>query len=241
MKVLKLAKARIINGICASLFLTFVGTPLAKAANQAGDYRQLGLFYRQQGRYSEAITAMQKSVKLEPENIMGRVNLGWTLHLAGNEQAAAQSLWEAIYQKPLYVPAYNALGIVYLVDSNLTAAVLVHTWAAILKPDNEIAYFNLSLALHRLQIYNLAIVTANRAAILEPNNPHPLVASAIAYWDSGNKETAKKVYTQAINLDSRYSNRNFLSHLKQAAFNQEQIKKTEQILLLKATKLNSER
>lgn len=234
MMVLKIAKAKITRGICASLFLTFaLGTPLASAANKAGDYRQLGLSYRQQGRYPQAIEAMQKSVELEPENLMGRVNLGWTLHLAGHEQEAAQSLWQAIYQKPMFVPAYNALGIVYLVDSNLTAAVLVHTWAAILKPDNEIAYFNLSLALHRLQIYNLAITTANRAAILEPNNPHPLVASAIAYWDSGNKDTAKKVYAKAINLDSRYSDRAFLSHLKQAAFNQEQIQKTEQILFNK--------
>ncbi|BAY45000.1 hypothetical protein SAMD00079811_26020 [Scytonema sp. HK-05] len=232
MKVLKLAKARVTHGgICASLFLTFaLGTPLAIAANKAGDYRQLGLLYRQQGRYPQAIEAMQKSVELEPENLMGRVNLGWTLHLAGHEQEAAQSLWQAIYQKPMFVPAYNALGIVYLVDSNLTAAVLVHTWAAILKPDNEIAYFNLSLALHRLQIYNLAIATANRAAILEPNNPHPLVASAIAYWDNGDKDTAKKVYTKAINLDSRYSDKTFLSHLKQAAFSQQQIQKTEQVL-----------
>ncbi|NMG07385.1 tetratricopeptide repeat protein [Brasilonema sp. UFV-L1] len=231
MKVLKLAKVKITHGICASLFLTFaLGIPLASAANTAGDYRQLGLLYRQQGRLPEAIAAMQKSVKLEPKNLMGRVNLGWTQHLAGHEQQAAQSLWQAIYQKPTFVPAYNALGIVYLVDSNLTAAVLVHTWAAILKPDNEIAYYNLSLALHRLQIYNLAITTANRAAILEPNNPHPLVASAIAYWDNGDKDAAKKVYTKAMTLDSRYREQTFLSHLKQAAFSQEQIKKAEQIL-----------
>lgn len=161
---------------------------------------------------------------------MGRVNLGWTLHLTGKEQEAAQFLWQVISQKPTFVPAHNALGIVYLVDGNLTAAVLVHTWAAILKPDNEIAYYNLSLALHRLQIYNLAITTANRAAVLEPNNPHPLVASAIAYWDNGDKDVAKKVYTKAMNLDSRYRDRTFLSHLKQAAFTQEQIQRTEQIL-----------
>ncbi|MBW4593027.1 MAG: tetratricopeptide repeat protein [Brasilonema angustatum HA4187-MV1] len=234
MKVFKPAKVKITSGICASLFLSFaLGTPLASAANTAGDYRQLGLLYRQQGRLPEAITAMEKSVELEPKNLMGRVNLGWTLHLAGHDQQAAQSLWQAIYQKPTFVPAYNALGIVYLVDSNLTAAVLVHTLAAILKPDNEIAYFNLSLALDRLQIYNLAILTANRAAILEPNNPHPLVASAIAYWDSGSQNTAKKVYTKAIYLDSRYSDRTFLVNLKQAAFSQEQIKKTELILNFK--------
>lgn len=230
MKVLKLAKAKLTSGICVSLFLTFAFIPPSLAAKSGGEYRQLGLLYRQQGRFSEAIAAMQKSVELEPKNITGRVNLGWTQHLAGKEKEAALSLWQAIYQEPFFVPAYNALGIVYLVDGNVAAATLIHSWAALLKPDNEIAYFNLSLALHRLQIYNLAIICAERAATLEPNNPHPLVALAIASWDNEDKNAAKQVYTKAIQLDSRYRDRAFLSHLKQAAFSQEQIKITEQVL-----------
>ncbi len=201
----------------------------ALAVKSAGEYRMLGLQYRQQGRYNQAITAMEKSVELEPENISGRVNLGWTLHLAG-KQKAAQSLWQAIYQKPSFVPAYNALGIVYLVDENLPAAVIVHSVAAFLKPDNEIAFYNLSLALHQLEIYPLAIATANRAANLEPNNPHPLVAAAISYWDSDNKTLAQQVYRQAINLDARYTQPTFLNHLKKAAFTQQQINTVEKIL-----------
>jgi tetratricopeptide (TPR) repeat protein len=230
MKMLKLAKAKLTSGICTSLFLTFALIPSSLAAKSGGEYRQLGLLYRQQGRFPEAITAMQKSVELDPKNIMGRVNLGWTQHLAGHEKDAAISLWQAIYQEPLFVPAYNALGIVYLVDGNVPVATLVHAWAAILKPNNEIAYFNLSLSLHRLQVYNFAIICAERAATLEPNNPHPLVAAAIAYWDNGDKDAAKQIYTKAIQLDSRYRDRSFLSHLKQAAFTQEQIERTEQIL-----------
>ena len=174
---------------------------------------------------------MQKSVELEPENIMGRVNLGWTQHLAGKQQDAAISLWKAIFQQPLFVPAYNALGIVYLVDGNLPLSVTVHTWAAILKPDNEIAYFNLSLALHRLKIYPLAIAAGDRASVLEPNNPHPLVVSAISYWDSNDRTLAQQVYRQAIKLDIRYKKSAFLSHLKQAAFTPEQIQVTKEILL----------
>jgi Flp pilus assembly protein TadD len=139
-------------------------------------------------------------------------------------------LQEAIYQKPSFVPAYNALGIVYLVDGNLPAAVLVHSWAAFLKPDNEIAFYNLSLALHQLEIYPLAITTATRAAKLEPNNPHPLVAAAISYWDNEEKTLSQQLYRQAINLDGRYNQITFLSHLKKAAFTQEQINKTQKIL-----------
>ncbi|MGD1909756.1 MAG: tetratricopeptide repeat protein [Rivularia sp. (in: cyanobacteria)] len=209
---------------------TLIANQPVLAAQSAGEYRLLGLKYRQLRRYDEAIKIMQKSVELEPENISGRVNLGWTLHLAGKEAEAAQSLWKAIYQKPSFVPAYNALGIVYLVDGNLPAAVLVHTTAAFLKPDNEIAFYNLSLAFHQLEIHPLAITTANRAAILEPNNPHPLVAAAISYWDSDDKIDAQQVYRQAINLDVRYSQSSFLSHLQKAAFTPEQINVVNQVL-----------
>lgn len=223
------AVKKIIFPLVLSSACLIVNQP-ALAGKSAGEYRLLGLQYRQQGRYNEAITAMEKSVELEPENISGRVNLGWTLHLAG-KQKAAQTLWQAIYQKPDFVPAYNALGIVYLVDENLPAAVIVHTWAAFLKSDNEIAFYNLSLALHQLEIYPLAITTANRAAILEPNNPHPLVAAAISYWNSDDKIFAQQVYRQAIKLDARYTQTNFLNHLKKAAFTQEQINTTKEILL----------
>jgi tetratricopeptide (TPR) repeat protein len=103
-------------------------------------------------------------------------------------------------------------------------------WALILKPDNEIAYFNLSLTLHRLHLYNTAIAAANRAAVLEPNNPHPLVSGAIAYWDNGSKSLAQNLYRQAIKLDARYQDKIFIAGLKQAAFNQKQIDTTRLIL-----------
>ncbi|MEA5598476.1 tetratricopeptide repeat protein [Rivularia sp. UHCC 0363] len=222
------AVKRIIPILVSSVFLIIYQPAFAASA---GEYRLFGLQLRQQGRYNEAITAMEKSVELEPENISGRVNLGWTLHLAGKEGEAATSLWKAIYQKPDFVPAYNALGIVYLVDGNLPAAVIVHSWAGFLKPDNEIAFYNLSLALHQLKIYPLAITTANRAAILEPNNPHPLVAAAISYWDNKDKSLAQQVYRQAINLDARYIQPTFLSHLKKAAFTQEQINTVKELLV----------
>lgn len=199
------------------------------AENSASAYRQQGLSLRQQGKLPEAITALQKSVELEPKNLDGRVLLGWTQHLAAKRQDATITLLAAASQNPYFVPAYNALGIVFLVDGNLPAAVLTHTWAAILKPKNEIAYYNLSLTFHQLQIYPLAIACGNYAATLEPTNPHPLVASAIASWDSGDKNTAKQVYSKAINLDPRYRQQAYLNHLILAAFTQQQIYTTNKI------------
>lgn len=215
-----------------SVGLSVVSAFAATAVNPylASKYRELGLLYQQQQRYPEAIATMKQSVELDPQNIIGRVNLGWTQHLAGQEVASADSLLQAAYRDPYSAPTFNALGIVYLVGGDLTSAVAAHSWAAMLKPDNEIAYYNLSLSCHRLKQYAFAAITANLAAQLEPTNPHPFVALAIAHWDGGEKNLSTKAYRSALNLDSRYSDRAFLGHLKKAGFSQSQIQTAEQVL-----------
>ena len=206
----------------------FAAQPVS--AIPASEYRALGLSYRAAAKYSEAIAALQKAVELEPQNLSGRVLLGWTQHLAGQKEAAAESLIQVLYRDPHSIPALNALGIVYLVSGKLNAAIFIHSWAATLEPKNEIAYYNLSLAFERLQSYEPAINTAKRAAQLEPSNPHPLVALSLAYWQSGERSAAQAAYRQAYNLDARYRDRIFLNHLKQAGFSQQQIETTKQIL-----------
>jgi len=81
-----------------------------------------------------------------------------------------------------------------------------------LQPDNEIAYYNLRFGSSPPKEYNSAITTANRAAALEPSNPHPLVAFCAYHWDDGDR-LLYKAYHQAINLDPRYRDRTFLTHL----------------------------
>lgn len=203
----------------------------AVAATTASEYRSLGLSYRANERYDDAIASIKKSVALDPQNASGRVLLGWTQHLAGQEKAAVESLLPVIYSDPHYVPALNALGIVYLVNGDVTAAVATHAWAVIVQPNNEIAYYNLSLSLHQLQLYSLAVSAATKAAKLEPNNPHPLVAKAIAYWNLGDRPSAKLTYRQASNLDPRYNNSLFLEHLQKAAFSRQQMELARLVLL----------
>lgn len=188
----------------------------------ASQYLAQGLRYRASEDYLEAIATLKKSVQLNP-TISAQVILGWTQHLAGEEDAATKTLLKAASGDLFNVPTFNALGIVFLVSGKLASAVMIHSWATVLKPDNEIAYYNLSLAYQRLKNYDLAIALGNRAAALEPSNPHPFVATAIAYWDSGNRAAAEKAYLEAINLDPRYRDRTFLSHLQQAGLSATQI------------------
>lgn len=108
-------------------------------------------------------------------------------------------------------------------------AVENHTQAIKLKPDNEIAHYNLSLAYHRLKNYEQAINHGKQSTILEPENPHPWVALALVYWDKGDKTLAQQTYQKAIALDGRYRESWFLEHLKEAGFSSEQIQQVQQI------------
>jgi Flp pilus assembly protein TadD len=199
-------------------------------AQSASEYRQLGLSLREQERYPEAIAVLKKSVELDPENLSGRVLLGWTEHKAGQQTDATNTLVASMRLNPFDVPTLNALGIVYLVSGQLNAAITTHGWAAMLKPDNEIAHYNLSLAFERIRQYDWAIATAQEAAKLEPTNPHPLIALAIAHWGNSESNLAKQAFQQAVSIDSRYGDAEFLSYLDEAGFSADQIQRSRLVL-----------
>ena len=203
--------------------------PSSADRKAAQTYRQSGLKLRQRGNYTEAIASFEKAAKLDPSNLSGRILWGWTLHLAEKETEATEVLQQILAKDANNIPALNALGIVYLVSGNLNDAVKTHQQAVNLDNKNEIAHYNLALAYQRLKKYDPALIHAQQATQLEPNNPHTWVAIALVYWDKGDKSQAKAMYKRAINLDSRYRQSSFLSHLKLAGFSADQIQLTGEI------------
>lgn len=196
-------------------------------ANAAGEtaatYREQGLAYRAVGDLNQAIAALERSVELEPQNLQGLILLGWTQHLAGKGVEAAQVLWRALLQQPNLTEAANALGIVYLVRGELEVAILLHEWANLVRPNNEIAHYNLSLSYQLTAQIPLAIAHGKIAAELEPQNPHPLISLAVSYWQDQNSTAAVSAYKAALNLDQRYYQPDFVDQLNQAGFNSSQI------------------
>ncbi|KAM3097156.1 tetratricopeptide repeat protein [Phormidesmis sp. 146-12] len=223
-------RASQICGLLISVLLSGVFNPRPLLSMTAVQYRDRGLQLREQGQLATAIASLQKAVELEPANVSGRVSLGWTLHLAKRDSEAAAMLEQTIAFNPFDVQTFNALGIVYLVSDRLPDAVITHTWASFLAPQNEIAPYNLSLAFWRLKAYDWAIASAKRAAELEPNNPHPWVALAIAHWSNGERKLAQQAYQQAIAQDGRYGDRDFLKYLDEAGFSASQIAVSREVL-----------
>jgi Flp pilus assembly protein TadD len=213
-------------------YLLWVTCIPAWSAPTAAELRQQGLALRDQGRYAEAIATLEQSVQGEPQNQSGRVLLGWTQHKAGQANAAATTLLDAFYQNPFDVPTLNALGIVYLVDGQLGRAISSHLWAAVLNSNNEIAYYNLSLGFERIGQYDWALATAQTAAQLEPTNPHPLIAAAIAHLGNQDQAGARASYQQAVEIDPRYADPGFLTYLTEAGFSPAQVQQAQRLATL---------
>ncbi|MEB3295379.1 MAG: tetratricopeptide repeat protein [Synechococcales bacterium] len=198
--------------------------PAQATLTSAAQLRQQGLQLRQQGDLTEAIAVLQQAVEQEPSHLNGRVLLGWTLHKAGDRDRAAQELVDVVIRNPFQVEAWNALGIVDLVAGNIHSSVASHSWAVMLKPKNEIAHYNLSLALHRLQDYDRALLHAERATQLEPENPHPWIAKAIAQLGQGKRPEAIVTLQAGLALNAGLQDSSFLKlDLQEAGFSEEQI------------------
>lgn len=207
-------------------FLVFlVGLP---AYGSVAELRQRGLELRNQQRWQESIETLERSVSLAPQDVTGYIILGWTQHLARHPNAP-RTLWQALKLNAWAVEAANALGIVYLVRGELKPAILLHSWAALIKPRNEIAHYNLCLAYHRSGLPDWAISHGERAILLEPYNPHPIVAVALVYWSMGAEEKALNLYQDALALDANYQTETYLDHLREAGFSQDQIRQTNAI------------
>ncbi|XGB40144.1 MAG: hypothetical protein LVT47_05255 [Cyanobacteria bacterium LVE1205-1] len=197
---------------------------------QSAEYRLQGLTALQQRQWSLAIARLRQSVSLAPDNLQGRIMLGWALHLDSQSTAAKSELMTVINHDPTQVKAFNAIGIANLVSGDLSHAILFHLWGAWLQPDNEIAYYNLSLAFQRLGLYAPALAVGMRATQLEPENPHPWIALSLSEWSTRQISQAQITYRRALAIDGRFADCQFLSYLNEAGFSPEQIKLTAHIL-----------
>jgi tetratricopeptide (TPR) repeat protein len=165
-----------------------------------------------------------------PKRLSACVNLGWYLHLQGENQRAIDILRQVTQLAPKDEKAFNALGVIYLFTADYPKAIAVNRAALQIQPNNEIAHYNLSLALWELGQFAEASLQAQEATRLEPTNPHPWVALAIAEFRLGHLSAAQSTYRRAIGLEHRYRKSAYLTKLRSADFSPRQIVIAQTIL-----------
>jgi Flp pilus assembly protein TadD len=183
--------------------------------------------------YGQTLAVREHNCNLQlrnPTRLSACVNLGWYLHLQGQNQRAIEILTQVTQLAPTDEKAFNALGVIYLFTADYPKAVATNRAALQIQPNNEIAHYNLSLALWELSQFVEASLHAQEATRLEPTNPHPWVALAIAEFRLGHQPEAQRAYRRAIGLDRRYRKSAYLTKLSSADFSPRQITAAQTIL-----------
>jgi len=132
-------------------------------------YSNLGAYYYEQGKASEAISAYEKAVQLLPDvpelwHASGRAH--WS---AGRSDEAIEAWHRAVNIKPDFAEAYNDLGVAYTIARQYQNAIEAYKKAIGAKPDCADTYYNLGLVYERTSQWANAIAMYKEAIRINPD------------------------------------------------------------------------
>jgi tetratricopeptide (TPR) repeat protein len=156
----------------------------------------LSLAYENSGNYTEAVTILDESIRMAPENPRGYVLKGINLtHLQQFFQAETYYT-EAIRISPAYLEAYLRRGLLY--EDNLNRydqAIADFRKVLGIEPGRKDATINIAISLYKKQSYDEAVQQCDLALSLFPENAQVYYIRALA---SQGKRAFSDAYRDAV-------------------------------------------
>jgi Flp pilus assembly protein TadD len=168
-------------------------------------WKVLGAVFRQTGRKSDAINAIQKAVQLSPTDTEAHNNLGNMLREQGRFVEAHHSCQKALALKPNFAEAHNNLGVILQEQGILDEAEQSYRQALALQPDFAEACSNLGGTLRQLGRLEEAEVICRQTVALEPGFALAHSDLGIILRELGRLEEAELSYRQAIMLQPDFA------------------------------------
>ena len=167
-------------------------------------WKVLGAVLKHKGRISESLSALRKSVNLEPRDAEAHSNLGNTLKELGSLDQAEASYNQAIALKPDFAEAHYNLGIILHTLGRLDEAEVSYKQAIKLKPNLVDAHYNLGITLSELRRLDEAEASYRQAIALKPDYFEALTNLGTTLKELGRLDEAEASYRQATALKSDY-------------------------------------
>ena len=164
-------------------------------------WKVLALALKQNGKISESLIAIQKSVQLEPMDSNAHYNLGVILQELKRLDEAEVSFKKTIELKPDYAEAHNNLGFILQKFKRLDEAEVSFKKTIELKPDYADAHNNLGVTLHLLGRFKESEACYRKTIELKPDYAEAYRNLGITLVDMGRLKEAMKNYTKAIELN----------------------------------------
>lgn len=165
----------------------------------AGSYFELGLLYKENNDFDNAIKSFKKTIELDPKHSDALYELGVVYGRQKDYDEAIKNYKESLRIKESS-EVFQNLGVCYLKKGMLKEAYRNLVKAMMLNPNKYTIYNNLGAVLERSGSHDKAVQMLEIAIKLNPNNTVGFYNLGIALDKKGEFGDAVKAYEKAIKL-----------------------------------------
>jgi tetratricopeptide (TPR) repeat protein len=168
-------------------------------------YTMLGRMYYQQGRLDLARRELEKYVNTAPMSVPGNTMLGTILELQGKVDEAKGRYNKALQVDPRAAVAANNLAwLSARTNGNLDMALQLAQTAKAQLPNRHEVDDTLGFIYYKKGLSSMAIEALSVSTQKQPDNPSYNYHLALAQYQHGNKEEARRLLQKALNSKSNF-------------------------------------
>ncbi len=161
----------------------------------------LGLIALQEKNAGEAVLALGKATRAQPDNAKAWLALADAYAALNKAEEQTSSLRSAMKADPVSFEVLQRLGNNLLQRGKFTEAADILTQAALLRPEDYATQLAAAQALYKAEKFNLAADFSKRAVQLKPDKAEPLLLAAQIARQSGKTGEAIEFLKSAARLD----------------------------------------
>ena len=181
--------------------------PVKPGPKNPDAYIQSGCYYRDQGKFSQAIDCFKKAIDLNPGNYRAYIDLGVVYEIQSKFPEAEDLFKKAIKLNPQNnASAYCRLGYVYCPQGKFLQSEEAFKKALELSPDNDIICIALANLYQEEEKFSQALSLFKKAAQLNPENDKACAGILILSQQLNKPELAKKYAKKLEAIRSGYYN-----------------------------------
>ncbi|MDP3919340.1 MAG: tetratricopeptide repeat protein [Candidatus Omnitrophota bacterium] len=161
------------------------------------------LTFRQAGYWQNSEKLLAHTLEVTDNNPVVHYNMGHALVTVGKYPEAIEHLKDAVRIDPRYLAAYEALGVSYSRNGDLSQALAVFQDLKTKKADHPKLEYQLGHVLKKMGKFDLAMGHFEKAIEQDPKDADALIQIAEIYGDRGEDEKAAEIYDIVRRLDPK--------------------------------------
>lgn len=171
-----------------------------KELGDAQSYYELGVAYKELGKFEDALKAQQDAIKKDKKHSLAHLELGFLYERNKEFDSAIHHYVESGVEKPT-ATAFLGIGNCYLKKNDLDQAYKHYKRALILNPNKSSIHLNMGFIEEKRKRYGEAAKAYLTSAKLNSHNPVPFLNLGNVFAKKGELQNAISAYEEAIKLN----------------------------------------